>query len=289
MTYRTIFAPIMRDATAETVARGAMALARLCNAHVMGVHLRQKHAYYPPVAYYPMDASVMALTAEKHTEAASQFARAMRDVFERICDEEGAHLTPLSEALKQNGVTASWGDTYGVLPRDLGRYARIADVSVFQTPGDSIDPLETDLFESLLLDSGRPVLLLPPSGLNGGPSRALVAWDGSQQSARAVTAALPLLDTVHDVRVVTLGEPDIGAPNAEAAAGFLRRHGVLARGETLEDGGQVADRLMAMADENDAELIVLGGYSHSRVHEALLGGVTRHMVRYCKRPMLMTH
>ncbi len=289
MTFKTILAPMMIEAKAETALRSAINVARACHGHVMAAHLRQKHAYYPPVVYYPMASDVTALALEKHAEAASQFARDMRALFERVCDDEDAHVVPISEALKRNGVTASWTDGYGALPASLGRAARIADVSLAAIPGGSAERLEIDLFESLLMDSGRPVLLATEDGFAGLAKRPLIAWDGSQQSARAASAALPIFSETAEAMVLTLGECDPDCPNADDAAQFLDRHGIRASGVTLDDGGMVAEGLMEQAAAHEADLIVLGGYSHSRVHEALLGGVTKQMVKHGDRAMLMTH
>lgn len=289
MTIRTIFAPIAFEETAAVVVDAALTLAKALHGHVMASHVRQRFEYYPPIAYYPMPFDVSASASEAQSEAASAFARSLRAVFEERCDAAGAHIVPLSEALKQNGVTASWTDTTGMPPTEYGRAARVADLSVIALPSSSAQ-LETNLFESLLMESGAPVLLVPRDGLGASPKRILIAWDGSLEAARALRAARPFISDKAEATVMTIGHEDFGTPDVEAARGWVERSGGRANDKTIDwPKGPIAERILNQAEAANADLVVLGGYSHSRMHEALLGGVTRHMIEHADRAVLMMH
>lgn len=290
MSYHSILAPIAFEETARSVTDAALVIARAFQGHVLGHHIRQRFEYYPPVAFYPLVAEFPAAAADAQTEAASAFARSLRSTFEERCDAANAHIVPIAEALKQNGVTASWTDEIGALPAGYGRYARIADLSIVAFPPAKDGHLETNAFEGLLMDSGAPVLLIPRSGLAAAPKRPLIAWDGSLPAARAMRAARPFISDAGQATVLTIGHEDLGTPGVESAASWLERAGALAEDRTIEwPKGPVAELILNQAEACNCDLIVMGGYSHSRLHETLLGGATRHILAHADRPILMMH
>lgn len=290
MSYRTIFAPVLFEATARQVVHTALTIARATHGHVLGRHLRQKYEYYPPVALYPVGADIAMFADEKQVEAVSAYARTLRSIFEEACDRNGVDIVPVSEALRNGHATASWTDSYGVLPDSLGRGARVADLSVVAVLSDASGGLERDVFEDLLMHSGRGVLMVPGDGLSAMPARVLVAWDGSQPAARALSEALPFLHAAKEVGVLTLGEEDPDAPPAEDAVRFLARHGVNAtlRRESRGDGA-IGPRLLEASESAGCDLLVMGGYSHSRMQQTLLGGVTRHIVSHAGCALFLAH
>lgn len=291
MKYRTVFAPVAFEDTAQSVSASALRLAADVSGHVLGQHIRPRYDYYPPVSFYSMAIDSAARADEARAEAAAAYARAVRGLFEQACDAAGAKIVPVSEAPAQNGLTASWSDATDVLPTAYSRAARVADVSVVARPGEINTRLETDLFETLLMHSAAPVLVVPPdTGLEALRTRALVAWDGSLAASRAVRGAMPFLLQAEEVVLLTVGEADSGTPDAERAHNWLERGGVTARVKTIDwPRGPVAERILNQADANGCDLVVMGGYSHSRMQENLLGGVTRHMLAHADRPVLMAH
>lgn len=165
----------------------------------------------------------------------------------------------------------------------------------------------------LLVRSGTPLLFVPavdslPPGADGAPRcgrRVLVAWAPTRESTRALRDALPLLAAAEQVTLLRLADPEDDGPEPlEAVAAWLQRHGVqaglqrLARAETplqtrLTAGWipdvTVAEALLSYAADNDVDLIVMGGYGHTRVWELALGGVTRTMLQSMTVPVLMSH
>jgi nucleotide-binding universal stress UspA family protein len=204
-----------------------------------------------------------------------------------------AALERVSVRAKQAGVPVetvmldlSMGDVSG----EVSRLARSFDATVLQQP----DPTGTetaDLIEAVLFGSGRPVLMVPchhePSQLR----TILIAWDEGRPAARAVADALPLLAMAERVEVVTIGDRG-GDQNSHShtMVHHLVRHGIAAHGTSLaNDQGSVASTLLSYAAEVKADLIVMGGYGHSRLREIVLGGTTRRMLRTMTIPVLMAH
>jgi nucleotide-binding universal stress UspA family protein len=148
------------------------------------------------------------------------------------------------------------------------------------------------MVECLLMQSGRPVLVLPCHGSPPDQCRsALVAWDGSREAARALHDAMPLLRQAHRVTVLSVERVCTAArqPDTDVVA-HLARHGIsvtVAR-VTVEDLA-VSEVLLNHAADMGADLLVAGGYGHSRLREAVFGGVTRDLLRHMTIPVLFSH
>ena len=290
MIFKTIFAPLAFEETAKLVTDTALSLAGTFKGHVMAHHVRQRFTEYPPMEFYPTSGAATVLAMEGHDEATTVFARTMRAQFEERCDAGDVHIVPVSEALKQNGVTASWTEEIGQLPVSYSMAARVADLVVMAIPAAKEVYPERELFESLLMQSSAPVFLTPRSGLAAMPRRPLVAWDGSLQASRVVRCALPMLQESEETTLLTIGETDVGTPSLEAAKLWLERAGVRVKTRSVEwPDRPIAERILNQCDATNSDLVLMGGYSHSRLRENIMGGVTLHMIRHADRPLLMVH
>ena len=145
--------------------------------------------------------------------------------------------------------------------------------------------------ESVVLESGRPVLLLPEMASSAHVGRhILVAWNGSPQAARAVTGALPLLAAAESVHVASWAHVPPSAPGSGLAIdGFLGRHGIAAGLLLRAPNARVGDELGELAQRLGADLVVMGCYGHSRARERVLGGVSRSMLHARRTPLLLAH
>jgi nucleotide-binding universal stress UspA family protein len=176
--------------------------------------------------------------------------------------------------------------------RRFGEMARDYDLSVLAQAEPDDDVAETLAIEAALFNSGRPVLVVPyiqSTGLKLG--RVMVCWDGSRNAARAVGDAMPLLRRAGAVEVVTIESQE--RRNALAGAKIaehLARHGLKVELNPIVGGGSdVAATILSHAADSAADLIVMGGYGHSRLREFILGGATDGMLRAMTVPTLMAH
>jgi nucleotide-binding universal stress UspA family protein len=153
--------------------------------------------------------------------------------------------------------------------------------------------LPPDFAAAVLIDSGKPGLVMPYVG--AGPSlgqTALIAWKPTAESARAVTAALPLLQRAQKVYVTVWDEAteSDAPPPAVAIESYLRSHGIapiVHRGG--RPGRDLGELLLSLAADLQADLLVMGCYGHGRAREWLLGGVTRSVLQSMTLPVLMAH
>lgn len=175
------------------------------------------------------------------------------------------------------------------------RYCDLTVVTQFN-PDESGAAQSPQMPQDLLLESGRPVLVLPYAGECDVPpdARVLVGWDGSREAARAMRDALPLMRTAASVEVVVFDKPeDVDArhgplPGADIGL-WLARHGLNVKVNYVPIKVAAGAALLSHAADMGAQLIVAGGYGHSRFRESVLGGVTRTLVTSSPVPVLFSH
>jgi nucleotide-binding universal stress UspA family protein len=175
----------------------------------------------------------------------------------------------------------------------LCQIARHLDLSVLaQTEPDTETPEEL-LIEAALFGSGRPVLVVPyiqKAGLK--LDRVMVCWDGSRNAARAIADAMPFLERSKAIDVVTVSRSE-GArdelPGADIAQHLARHKLNVDLKRIVASDLDVTSTILSHAADSGADLIVMGGYGHSRLREFVLGGATRGILESMTVPTLMSH
>ena len=201
------------------------------------------------------------------------------------------------ERLRREGLPGEWRLVEGAADAAIGLQARYADL-VILGQGDPNQPGVagwTPVIEQVLFTAGRPVLVVPYAGRFAQIGRqVLVGWDAGREATRAVHDALPLMHKAEAVTVLAIdahsGLPGHGEePTADICA-HLARHGLPVTGaQTSSDGLDAADILLNYAADLGADLIVIGGYGHSRFREMVLGGMTRGLLKQMTVPVLLSH
>src|SRR5882757_5435775 len=201
------------------------------------------------------------------------------------------------EALRRDGLEGEWRTVEGDTISLLALHARYADLTVLGQPNEDEaykGPSADAVLVNVLLSSGRPILAVPYAGkFERVGERVLVAWNASREATRAVNDALPLLRDATAVTVLAVnprhgidGHGDV--PAADIAL-HLARHGVKAEAaHTVAHDISEGDALLSYAADLGADLIVSGGYGHSRAREMVFGGVTRTLLQEMTVPMLLS-
>ncbi|AKJ29490.1 universal stress protein [Caldimonas brevitalea] len=161
-------------------------------------------------------------------------------------------------------------------------------------PGRIDQPIPRDFPQLVLLHVGRPVLIVPNVGeWSSVARRVLVAWNPSRECARALHDALPLLRRAEQVHLLFLDRPqdehDAGRLQFEQVRPALERHGVTLQARVVLTQVDAGNALLAEAADLGADLLVMGGYGHSRLAEFVLGGTTRTVLKQMNLPVLMSH
>lgn len=184
-----------------------------------------------------------------------------------------------------------WVEADTASPWAFARHALYADLLLLgqRDNDDPQDQQPVDFVPDLLLQSGRPALVLPYAGEIDAVGRTvLVAWNESREAARALTAALPWLRRAERVHAVAYGE-DAQVPLARLRH-HLQVHGIAE--PVLHAGGaadDVGSRLLSLAADVGADLLVMGCYGHSRAREWIVGGATRSILASMTLPVLLAH
>lgn len=276
MGYRTILVHIDPGKRCSLRVEVAISLAQQHDAHLVALHAL---APFEPPGYVLAQVGPELLDAQKRASAAD-LARAEREFLAQAS----------AAGLRNIEWRAAIDDTVDAMTL----HARYADLLVIgQTDASQDSNIAPDFPERLVLAAGRPVLIVPSAGTF--PTigkRILVAWNPSREATRAVTDAIPLLrlaDTVHVMAVNPRRDEHGSVPGADIGL-YLARHGV--RVEVKSDQGaeiDVGNELLSRAADLDADLIVMGGYGHSRLKEWVLGGATRTILESMTAPVLMSH
>ena len=262
-------------------------------AAAQGASLRAVHAVEP--LYLGVGLSPeSAMTAAQHGQEAER-------------DRTAKARFLVLEASRASGMSIEFESPRGDPVESISERSRVADLAVLgQSFDEDTDGPSRRLASKLLVAAGCPVLFVPAAGtVDHCGTRVLVAWSATRESARALRDALPILQRAAAVEVLRFGPtaPAAGEP-LKAVVAYLQAHGVSATGAvkpvreisfsermltpTVVDAS-IAELLLSHAADIDADLIVMGGYGHTRTYELVLGGVTRSVLGSMTVPVLMSH
>jgi len=205
---------------------------------------------------------------------------------------ESACRASFERAASRTGLRTAWRS---IQPHeDLVTHARYADLAIVaRSDSTALGGLPLGVPQSIVLGSGRPVIVLPPEPVASAGHRVLVAWNASREAARAVADALPFLTRADAVQVLVVdAEPHPTGHGEEPGADIaqhLARHGAKVDVRRLSSGGVAVGRLiLSGAAAFDADLVVMGAYGHSRLTEFVFGGATRTALQEAGLPVLMS-
>lgn len=276
MAWKTITTQLSNPRRAEVLLSVAGRLAERFEGHLIGIDATPAFAFASPV-FTPADVDAIIAADEARTAE-------VRAIFET--------------AATNRAFVAEWRElklTNVDLPAAVLEHARASDLIVASQSDPEWDLSGMfDFPERLVMESGRPVLVVPYAGTYGEVGRRItIAWSGKRESARAVFDALPLLKTAEAVTllcVVTSGEGEQGELLGTEIAVALARHGVrlTVQKSVTEDIG-VADDILSRLADTGTDLLVMGAYGYSRLREMVFGGVTHHILKHMTVPTLMSH
>jgi nucleotide-binding universal stress UspA family protein len=193
------------------------------------------------------------------------------------------------------------GITYDLMPltggpadiaASVGTLARLYDLTVVLQPESDVNTFDNIVPQEMLFQSGGPVVFIPYTH-NGPfePKHIGIAWDGSRLAGRALRDAAPFLARAQTVTIIAVNEKEISADvSAAILKAHLTRHALSADIVRMDaDRADIQPTILSIAADTGMDLIVMGGYGHSRLGERILGGVTRGMMKSMTVPTLMSH
>ncbi|MHA1112902.1 MAG: universal stress protein [Alphaproteobacteria bacterium] len=265
----------------------ALTVARKFTAHVEALHVRADPRQAIPYMGEGMSGAMVddiLRVAEK--EAVDRSAKG-RALFDEKCRAAGVEM--IEGAPSPGKVSARWYEVTGREEELVARHGRVSDLIVAARQTEAAEMPSTAVLEAALLETGRALLLAPPTPPVEVGSVAAVAWLGSVEAARAVGAALPFLSRAKEVHIIAWGEQE-AASSTQDLQDYLALHDIESRVTKMEDmGSDVGEPLMAECKGVGADLLVMGGYTRSRLRQMILGGTTSHILHHAEIPVLMAH
>lgn len=279
MVYKTILVSLNDVPRMDAMIDAAAQIAKTYDSHLIGCYVIPAVTIYPEVGF----ASPYAVNDTRQ----QYFKTNIAVVKERF---EGK--------LRRDGLKGEWrtvNTVYSEIAPSLMEHGRAADlIVVSQIAEDQMANIEPGLVERAVMESGRPVLIIPQKCTLGEIKSVVIGFNATREATRALFDGLPFLRGAKDVRVVWVDpykERSVAGevPGAEAAEA-LARHGVKATAEGLAAGGANAgEALLQHVNDLGAELLIMGAYAHSRMREYIFGGATQHVLAHANVPVLMSH
>ena len=286
MPIKTILVPLDGTEGAQLVLDTAFTVAQHLAAHVEVLHVRADSKNAVPLLGEGMSGAMieeMIDLAEKEAMNRAQKARAM---FEEACRR--LSLPVVDAPPGPEGPSAAWVDETGREDEVTAKRGRLADLIVVARPTPDSDVTFRMTLNAAIRETGRPVLVIPPSGAKMVGHKVAIAWNGSHESSRAVRLAMTFVESAEEVFVLTAEGGNTRACAASQLANYLAWHGIQAKTRTFE----IADRaggedLLKECKGVGADLLIMGAYTQSRVRTLILGGVTSHVLGHVDMPVVM--
>lgn len=280
MSYRTITVSLKSLKNAERLTKFAAMVARKSNAHLIGVHTIGTMQFYPDTIY----STPAPLVDEFHKDQKST-SEQIKEIFERVTAAEDfvsewREIDLMTEPAA-SGITADW----------LG-----SDLVIIGQSNPKTERRDQNKFvERAVRESGRPVLVVPHSGtFETVGDNILLGWSATRESARAAHDALPLIKDAKATKIFWVGKKGKKTQHIEQSASELAvaldRHGAKVSVLHVQPTGLViGDELLNEASNSGADLIVTGGFGHSKIYDFVLGATTNHLLSCMTVPVLLAH
>jgi nucleotide-binding universal stress UspA family protein len=281
MTIRSILVPLFPDIAFDNQLAAAVDLARTVEAYIDAVFVMPDPVSV--IAGVPAVALAAGVSAETIRRDGDTAAMAAKEKFERWCREEGLAASVADRSART--PYARWSERIGEIGPVVSRCGRLSDLIVIGRPHVSLAASEA--FDGAVFESGRPTLLVDKKTSRDLLRHVVIAWNGSREAARAVAGAVTLLDEAQQVSIFTTLDDGTLEQDLDLADS-LSWHGINPRYVRPQPGeNSAAKALLRVLGDIDASMLVMGAYTHSRLRETLLGGVTRDVLAYADVPVLM--
>ena len=271
-------------------------LARQFQAHLQVLHVGTDSRDVAPLAGEGLSGAMVEEMMIVAGQNSSRRLVGVRALFQAgLHHDEAAAATPLDivDGLPRataggRRATVGFRSVIGREHELVAHAARLSDLVVVSHPVAGDQASSSEALHAVLFDSGRPVILAPKRIPDTIGRRISIAWNGTTESASAILSALDWLRRAEAVQVLYSDDYQRRGPEAAELVDYLAGHGIASEAASFRRlGERVGAGLLAAAGAFDADLLVMGAYSHSRLRQMIIGGVTRHVIEKATLPVLM--
>ena len=282
MSMKMILVPTEQREGMRSVLQTALLLARRFDSYIEGFALRFEISMF--VAAGMGDS----IPLETFKQEGIEEVKKPRDMFESFMQD---HNVPRSSPATSS-LSFGWLDHAPEGDTIVGSYGRVFDIIVVSRPDANTTDLHHRALVSGLFESGRPILIAPPSPPQQISTNVLIAWNCSTEQTRTIAFAMPLLQKADRVTVLTVaGGTAVPGPSCEQLIRYLQRNGIVATSLAigLNEGQSTGEAILATAASQGCDLLIKGAYTQSRLRQMIFGGATRHILANATLPVLMAH
>jgi nucleotide-binding universal stress UspA family protein len=278
---KTILIPFRDDDCSESALAAAHVIAQQHQSHIEGLFVAPEP---PIISGVPIPDAYLIQMAEDR----EQRVIAARERFDACLQSANLRRADISDV--EPGPSASWYKTKGVENQVIGERGRLFDLIVIgreqDHPGDWMNACEAALF-----DTGKPVLVAANQVEDTCGDNAVIAWNASAETARAVALGITLIANASQVTVLTMPGASVPGPDGAEFVAHLRRHGINATHDTIESAGgeEAGAATLEYVKATGATLLIKGAYTHTRLRQIVFGGATRYILNNADVPVLLAH
>lgn len=271
---RAILAILWTEQTAGPVLTQATRLARRFDGRVTGLAIRPAFESFVPSGDFGLALS--------------------QEYLDRLQQDGTARLTKLKSLFEAHigaeNITADWIEAQGPSADAIAATGRLFDIAVVARPdvGGSAEP--EIMLEAALFETGRPILMAPPTLPETDGQRVLIAWNGSSETARTLAFSLPLLRKAEEIHIISVDSGMVPGPSARDVAAYLEKHDLRATYAHMQVGERNAGAVwLEEAERLGCDLMIKGAYTQSRLRQMIFGGATVHILNHAKIPVFFAH
>lgn len=289
MSIKTILVPLDGSKASADALNTAFVVANRFGAHIDALHVMPRPVDVAPFMFDRLSAKMKDTFEAEITEDAREKAAAIRAVFEEYCEQHSVLIA--NKPTVKSKATAAWREASGRASEVLVHQARFADMIVVARPQRSSSRIRLspagDTLQAVMLGSGRPIMLVPPKWKAKLIEHAAIGWNDSLEASRALAMTMSYLPLMKTVTIVT---SEKRKASASVLIEYLAWHDVDAQIEWLQKKDtSVEEAILKACSKVEAELLIVGGFSHTRAREMLFGGVTRYLLANSKIITVMVH
>lgn len=274
---RNILLPFEYIETIPHLVDCAVSLAKKYNSSVSGVAIHQRID-----SFIAQEGSIVfdSLHHDENKEEAIKYK-------EKFID----HINTLKKSDSDlNDLKYKWLSEELENQKYLGDLSRVYNVVIISRPYQELQSASLSSIQTILFDGGRPVMLIPMNKQIDIGREVVISWNCTTESSRAVFAALPILKKANNVTILTVEKVITDGPSGEQVSELLASHGIDAKPVTISgDERKIGDAILDFSKSVDADLIVKGAYTQSRLREIIFGGATRHLMLHSEIPIYLVN
>ena len=291
MSIKRILVPITLIEDLPSLSVAAIRVAQLFDGHVQFLYQRDDGAEYHDLlgSFGSLNMSQFSQLLESHSDIIEERAQDIRALLVDQIQSHGLAYQERPSSIKK--PSASLCEIDVPITDFVCHFGGVSDLIVVGQPSKASDQSVNTVIAAALFASGRPVLVTPSAMPIALDETLVIGWNRSVQAGRGVTSALPFLHRAKTVEIVNVATGAKRGPSADDLADYLTWHGIGSEVKEIppEEHRAVGEILLETAEKSGAGMLVMGAYSHSRLREMLLGGVTKYILSHANLPVLMAH